>query len=88
MLPLAFDVMMIEQAARGIVQAVASPAHLVHDVIGNPDWLARAKAFILEGVEADALRPVIARTFSFERIVEAHRYLESNEQFGKIAVRL
>lgn len=62
--------------------------YLVHDVIRDPDWLARAKAFILEGVEADALRPVIARTFSFEQIVEAHRYLESNEQFGKIVVTL
>ncbi|WP_236596696.1 zinc-binding dehydrogenase [Paraburkholderia hiiakae] len=62
--------------------------YLVHDVIRIPDWLTRAKAFILEGVEADALRPVIARTFSFEQIVEAHRYLESNEQFGKIVVTL
>lgn len=82
MLPLVFDVMMIEQAA------AASSADLLNDVIGNPDWLARAKAFILEGVEADALRLVVARTFSFEQIVEAHRYLESNEQFEKIVVRL
>ena len=29
---------------------------------------------------------VIARTFSFDQIVEAHRFLESNEQFGKIVV--
>ncbi|WP_322028413.1 zinc-dependent alcohol dehydrogenase family protein [Paraburkholderia sp. J76] len=62
--------------------------YLVHEVVGNPDWLARAKAFILQGVEAGALRPEIARTFAFEQIVEAHRYLESNEQFGKIVVML
>ncbi|MCP3715110.1 MULTISPECIES: zinc-binding dehydrogenase [Paraburkholderia] len=62
--------------------------YLVHEVIGNPDWLERAKAFILDGLKVGALRPVIARTFSFEQIVEAHRYLESNEQFGKVVVTL
>ncbi|MEM5310121.1 zinc-dependent alcohol dehydrogenase family protein [Paraburkholderia sp. JHI869] len=62
--------------------------YLVHEVIGNPDWLERAKAFIRDGVEAGALRPVIAKTFPFEQIVEAHRYLESNEQFGKVVVTL
>jgi len=31
---------------------------------------------------------VIAKAFPFEEIVAAHRYLESNEQFGKIVVTL
>jgi NADPH:quinone reductase-like Zn-dependent oxidoreductase len=29
---------------------------------------------------------VIARTFPFSQIVAAHRYLESNQQIGKIVV--
>jgi NADPH:quinone reductase-like Zn-dependent oxidoreductase len=29
---------------------------------------------------------VIARTFKLDEIVEAHRYLESNQQMGKIVV--
>jgi NADPH:quinone reductase len=29
---------------------------------------------------------VIARTFPLAEIVEAHRYLESNQQIGKIVV--
>jgi NADPH:quinone reductase-like Zn-dependent oxidoreductase len=60
--------------------------YLVHEIIRNPDSLERAKAFILGGLEAGALRPVIDRTFPFEQMVEAHRYLESSEQFGKIVV--
>lgn len=60
--------------------------YLVHEITGDPARLAVAKAFILQGLEAGALRPVIARTFPFERIVDAHRFLESNEQFGKIVV--
>jgi NADPH:quinone reductase-like Zn-dependent oxidoreductase len=32
------------------------------------------------------LKPVIVKTFPLEAIVESHRYLESNQQFGKIVV--
>jgi len=34
------------------------------------------------------LKPIIAKTFAFEEIVEAHRFMESNAQFGKIIVTL
>ncbi|WP_159587206.1 zinc-dependent alcohol dehydrogenase family protein [Chelativorans xinjiangense] len=60
--------------------------YLVHEVVGDPARLEAAKAFILEGLEVGALKPVIAKIFAFDRIVEAHRFLESNEQFGKIVV--
>jgi len=60
--------------------------YLVHEIIGDPARLAAAKAFILDGLTSGSLRPVIARTFAFDQIVEAHRFLESNEQFGKIVV--
>jgi NADPH:quinone reductase-like Zn-dependent oxidoreductase len=60
--------------------------YLVHELIGDPGRLETAKAFILDGLESGSLRPVISRTFPFEQIVEAHRFLESNEQFGKIVV--
>ncbi len=60
--------------------------YLVHEIIGDPARLKAAKAFILDGLMSGSLRPVIAKTFPFEQIVEAHRFLESNEQFGKIVV--
>jgi NADPH:quinone reductase-like Zn-dependent oxidoreductase len=60
--------------------------YLVHEITGDPARLAAAKAFILEGVALGALRPVIDRTFPFDRIIEAHRCLESNAQIGKIVV--
>ena len=62
--------------------------YLVHEITGNPERLTAAKAFILEGLCDGSLKPIIARTFRFEEIVAAHRYLESNEQFGKIVVTL
>lgn len=60
----------------------------VHEIVQDPARLAAAKAFILDGLTAGALKPIIAKTFPFEEIVEAHRYLESNAQFGKIVVTL
>jgi hypothetical protein len=33
-------------------------------------------------------RPIIDRTFKFDAMADAHRYLEGNEQFGKIVATL
>ncbi|WP_192254605.1 zinc-dependent alcohol dehydrogenase family protein [Mesorhizobium silamurunense] len=60
--------------------------YLVHEITGDPVRLEAAKAFVLDGLASGALKPVIARTFPFDRIVEAHRFLESGEQFGKVVV--
>lgn len=52
---------------------------------------ARSKAaveYVLKGFEVGALKPVIDRVFTFDDIVEAHRYLENNGQFGKVVVTL
>lgn len=40
------------------------------------------------GLGWEDLKPVISKTFAFDDIVEAYRYLESNEQFGKVVVSL
>jgi NADPH:quinone reductase-like Zn-dependent oxidoreductase len=60
--------------------------YLVHEIIGDPARLESAKAFILDGLTSGSLQPVIAKIFPFDQIVDAHRYLESNEQFGKVVV--
>ena len=41
---------------------------------------------ILRGLAGGQLQPVVDRTFSLDDIVAAHRYLESNQQTGKIVV--
>jgi NADPH:quinone reductase-like Zn-dependent oxidoreductase len=48
--------------------------------------LERATAFVNAGLADGSSKPLIARTFPLEAIVEAHRYLESNQQIGKVAV--
>jgi NADPH:quinone reductase-like Zn-dependent oxidoreductase len=60
--------------------------YLVLEIIGDPLRLEAAKAFILDGLLSGSLQPVIAKTFPFDQIIEAHHFLESNDQFGKIIV--
>jgi NADPH:quinone reductase-like Zn-dependent oxidoreductase len=48
--------------------------------------MGRAAQFLSDGLTSGALVPTIGRTFDFEEIAAAHRYLESNDQVGKIVV--
>jgi len=50
--------------------------------------LEQAKRFVLDGLSSGALKPVIAKTFRFDEIAEAHRFMESNAQVGKIVVTI
>ena len=60
--------------------------YILFEISGDPQRLERAKKFIVDGLAAGKLKPVIAKTFTLDQIVEAHRYLESNQQIGKIVV--
>jgi NADPH:quinone reductase-like Zn-dependent oxidoreductase len=42
--------------------------------------------FINANLASGKLKPAIAKTFPLEAIQEAHRYMESNQQLGKIVV--
>ena len=52
----------------------------------DPARYARVRALILRGLADGHLKPVIAKTFPLRQIAEAHAYLESNAQVGKVVV--
>ncbi|WP_083100086.1 zinc-dependent alcohol dehydrogenase family protein [Pseudophaeobacter leonis] len=56
------------------------------EIVGDDAKLDAAKHFILDGLASGALQPLIDKVFDFEDIVNAHRYLESNQQIGKVVV--
>ena len=60
--------------------------YTLFEIVSDPERLARGKKFITDGLESGPLKPIIARTFPLEDIVQAHRYMESNQQVGKIVV--
>ncbi|HTK27736.1 MAG TPA: zinc-binding dehydrogenase [Pyrinomonadaceae bacterium] len=46
----------------------------------------KALDYVFDGLEKGNLKVAIARDFPFEQYADAHRYLESNEQVGRVVV--
>jgi len=69
-----------------IAKVITVKAHNIWLTSGDATRRKAAVEYVLKGLESGALKPVIDRTFSFDQMVDAHRYLETNGQFGKIVV--
>ena len=60
--------------------------YVLFEIVQKPDLLAAGKQFVYEGLQSGAFKPVVDRTFTLDAIADAHRYMESNRQKGKIVV--
>jgi NADPH:quinone reductase-like Zn-dependent oxidoreductase len=60
--------------------------YTVHETTTDPRRLRRAAAFVSSGLRSGAFEPVVDRVFGLDEIAEAHRYLETGAQVGKIVV--
>ena len=56
------------------------------ETVKDSETFARAKSYVYERVKRRDFQPKIAKTFRFEDVVDAYRYMESNEQIGKIVL--
>ena len=54
---------------------------------GTPDW-ETMKKYIYDHLADGSFKPVIAKTFPFDQTVDAYKYLESNQQIGKVVITL
>jgi NADPH:quinone reductase-like Zn-dependent oxidoreductase len=61
-------------------------AYVLYEFVLEPVIRKRAEQYIFKQLEKRNLHPRIDRTFPLAHIVEAHRYMESNQQNGKIVV--
>lgn len=61
-------------------------AYTLFEISTNAERLERASQTILQGLAAGKLKPTVAMTFPLDQIADAHRYMESNQQIGKIVV--
>ena len=69
-----------------IAKMPAVKGYSVRQIMGDEAGRRDAVEYIVKGLASGALKPVIDRTFKFDEMVEAHRYLENSGQFGKIVV--
>ena len=60
--------------------------YTLFEITPNPELRARGEKYIYDHLQSGAFKPVIARTFPLAEIAAAHRYMESNQQIGKIVV--
>jgi len=60
--------------------------YTLFEIVSDPASREIGKRFVYDGLASGALKPLIARTFPLAEIADAHRYMESNEQMGKIVV--
>ncbi|WED42371.1 zinc-dependent alcohol dehydrogenase family protein [Legionella cardiaca] len=70
-----------------LAKGLAVRGYTLFELATDPDLRKKAEKYIFEYVQDGTFKPKIAaRTFTLEQIIEAHRYMQSNEQIGKIVV--
>lgn len=62
--------------------------YTLFEVTQSKEKLDNAKAFILALFESKKIMPVIDKVFTFDQIQQAHEYMESNQQRGKIVISM
>jgi len=62
--------------------------YVMFEIVSDPARRAKAVEFVVAGLASGKLKPVIAKTFPFTEVVAATKYLESNQQIGKIVLTL
>ena len=60
--------------------------YTLFEIVADPAVCSKAKQYIFDHLANGAFKPRIDKTFPLSQIVEAHRYMQSNAQIGKIVV--
>jgi NADPH:quinone reductase-like Zn-dependent oxidoreductase len=61
-------------------------AYSVREITTKPERLALAKKYVFDRLADGRFVPRIAKTFAYKNTVEAYKYLESNQQVGKVVI--
>jgi NADPH:quinone reductase-like Zn-dependent oxidoreductase len=69
-------------------KALTIRGYTVREILSSPQMSAKGVQYVFDHLTAGDFKPRIDRVFPFAEIVAAHRYMESNEQIGKIVVKL
>jgi NADPH:quinone reductase-like Zn-dependent oxidoreductase len=60
--------------------------YTLSEVVRNPQTAAAAKQYVYDRIADGRFVPKIAKTFPLEQTVDAYRYIESNQQIGRVIV--
>jgi NADPH:quinone reductase-like Zn-dependent oxidoreductase len=71
---------------RALAKALTFRGYTLWEITRRPELLEVAKEYIYDRLADGRFVPKIARTFPFEQAVDAYKYLESNQQIGKVVI--
>ncbi len=69
-----------------LAKGLAVRGYTLFEITKDREKLTRGKQYISDRLHSGMLKPILDRTFSLDAIADAHRYMESNQQKGKIVV--
>lgn len=69
-----------------LAKGLAIHGYTIFEITHDKNRLKNAKTFLLPLFDTNKLTPVIDKVFTFSQIQQAHEYMESNTQMGKIIV--
>ena len=70
-----------------LIKCLTMRGYTLFEILNDPSRFEKAKNFIYNALSSGKLKPVIDhKTFTLDQIVDAHKYMESNQQIGKIIV--
>lgn len=69
-----------------LAKGITVRGYTLFEFTSNPEALTTARNEIYGWLESGQLKPLVAKTFSLDNIIQAHQYMEANKQFGKIVV--
>ncbi len=72
----------------GMTKELTVRGYTLFAVLAQPALREQAEKYVYKHLESGALKPKIDKIFPLSEIVEAHRYMESNSQIGKIIVQV
>lgn len=70
----------------GLRKGLTVRGYTLHEIKADPKALSAAKKFVFDRLADGRFSPKIAKTFAFKDTVEAYRFLESNQQVGKVVI--
>jgi len=71
---------------RALAKALTFRGYTLWEITRQPDLLDVAKEYVYDRLADGRFVPKIGKTFPFEQAAEAYKYLESNEQVGKVVI--
>lgn len=71
---------------QALANGLSVRGYTLMEITLDPDKLKTATKYVCDRLADGRFVPKVGKTFPFPQVVEAYRYLESNQQIGKVVI--